>query len=161
MVAFAYRAPAGFPGAITRPEPGMTIQPEQIDAATPPTAYGAPCKLVAGKVQPLASGDAASVVMGFTVRAYPVQSNTNALGVSAPPAAGLINVMRRGFMAALLTQGTAAKGAPVYVRITADTGKSVGDIEAGADSGKCVAIPGAVFEGAADANGVTEISYNI
>lgn len=161
MVAFISRMPVGVPGAVTRAEQGMTIQPELIDSTTPPTAYGQFVKLVAGKVQPVASGDAATVIMGLAVRAYPVQSATNALGVAAPPASGIINVLRRGYMAVTLAQGTAAKGAPVYVRATADTGKAVGDIETAADSGKCVAVPGAFFEGAADANGITEISFNI
>lgn len=161
MVAYAYRAPAGFAGAITRAEPGMTVQPEIIDAANPPTNYGAPVKLVAGKAQPIASGDAASVVMGWAVRAFPVQSSTNALGDSTPPATGLLNVMRRGFMAVRVTIGTAVKGAPVYARVTAASGKAVGDIEATADGANNVAIPGATFEGAADANGICEISYNI
>lgn len=161
MVAYVTRAPAGFAGAITRTDPGMTITPELIDASSPPTAFGAPVKRVAGKVQPIASGDAASAVAGFVVRPFPVQSATNALGDAAQPTTGLLNVLRRGFINIRVTIGTAVKGAPVYVRVTAASGKAVGDLEATADGSNNVAIPGAMFEGAADAGGITEISYNI
>jgi hypothetical protein len=130
MTAYVTRAPAGFPGAVTRAD-SLTIQPEMIDSATPPTAYGAPVKLVSGKVQPLGASGA---IYGLAVRAYPVQSTTNAFGAAAPPTSGLLDVMRRGYMAVALKQGTAAKGAQVYVRTVADTGKAVGDIEAGLDA---------------------------
>lgn len=161
MVAYTTRVPAGVVGSVSRAEPGQTIQTEIIDSTTPPTAYGQFVKLVSGKVQPIASGDASTVVFGLAVRTFPTSSSTNALGAAAPPTSGLIDVLRRGYMAVALAQGTAVKGAPVYARVTAATGKAVGDIETAADSDKCVVVAGAFFEGAADANGITEISFNI
>lgn len=49
----------------------------------------------------------------------------------------------------------------VYARVTADTGKNVGDIEAADDTGKTVAVSGCTFMGPPDADGNTEIAYNI
>jgi len=160
MVAYTTRMPSGFPGRITRSD-SLTVEPNIIDASTPPTAFGSFVKLVSGKLQPIASGDAASVVYGVLVSAFPTQSNTTALGASTPPASGVIDVLRRGYVSVALARGTAVKGAAVFVRVTADTGKAVGDIETAADSAKCVAVPGAFFAGAADANGNVEISFAI
>lgn len=160
MVSYVTRIPAGFPGMVSRDD-SLTIEPNLIDATTPPTTYGGVVKLVSGKLQPIASSDAATVIYGFLAKAFPTQSTTNALGAAVPPTSGLIDVLRRGYMTVTLARGTAVKGAAAYVRITADTGKLVGDIETAADSSKCVAIPNAVFTGAADAGGIVEISYNI
>ncbi len=158
MVAFLYRAPAGVPGTVTRLN-DSNIEAQIIDSTTPPTIYGNPVKIVSGKLQPVASGDAATVVYGFLVRSYPTNSSADPLGTSTPPTSGVISVMRRGYMTVKLAQGTGALDGAVYVRVTADTGKPVGQIEDAADSGKCVAIVGAAFMGPADANGNVEISY--
>ena len=64
-------------------------------------------------------------------------------------------------MTVKLASGTAARGGQVYARVTADTGKNVGDIEAADDTGKTVAVSGCTFMGPADADGNTEIAYNI
>lgn len=160
MVAYATRVPAGFAGTISRSD-SLTVEQELIDSGTPPTAYGRFAKVVAGKIQPIASGDAATVVYGLTVRPYPAQSTTNALGASAPPTSGVIDILRRGFMSVVLDNGTAAKGAAVYVRVTVNGGLGVGNIETAADSAKCVAVAGCTFTGPADANGIVEIAYNI
>ena len=69
--------------------------------------------------------------------------------------------MRRGYMTVFLARGVAARDAAVYIRITADTGKLVGDLETAADAGNCVLIPGALFRGPADAQGNVEIEYNL
>lgn len=158
MVAYATRVPSGFPGSISRQD-SLTVVAEQIDSGTPPTAYGKPVKIVAGKVQPIASADSATVVAGFSARSFPLQSTTNALGSSAPPTSGLLDVMRRGFMAVTLNSGTAARHGQVYVCINV-AGGAIGDIQA-ATSANNVAIAGCFFEGPADAGGVVEISYNI
>ena len=163
MVAYTTRLPAGFPGQVSRDD-ALTIEPGIIDSGTPPTAFGTFCKVVSGKIQPIASGDAASVVHGLLSQPYPVQATTVTSALSsaaAPPSSGMIDVLRRGYMAVTLAQGTAAKKGQVYVRVTADTGKAVGDIETAADSAKCVAVTGCFFPGPADANGVVEVEFNI
>lgn len=160
MVAYVTRVPAGFPGSITR-EDSKTVLQEIIDSTTPPTAFGGVVKLVSGKLQPIASGDAATVAYGFLARSFPTQSSTNAFGAATPPTSGIADVLRRGFIAVKLAQGTSAKGGAVFVRVTAASQKFVGDIETAADSGNCVQVPGAYFMGPADATGVTEVAYNV
>lgn len=160
MVAYTSRVPAGFAGTISRSD-SLTVEQQIIDSGTPPTAYGRFVKLVSGKVQPIASGDAATVVYGLAVRPYPAQSTTNALGVSTPPTSGIIDVLKRGYMSVPLDNGTASKGAAVYVRVTVNGGLAVGNIETASDSAKCVVVAGAYFTGPADANGIVEVAYNI
>lgn len=159
MTSILLRMAVGIAGAITRSD-SLTVQPEIPDASTPPTVYGGVVKLVSGKLKPIAASDAATVITGILVRPYPVQSATNAYGAATPPASNTVDVLKRGYVAVKLAQGTSAKDGVAYVRITAATGKAVGDIETGADSGNCIALP-AKFMGPADASGITEIAYNI
>lgn len=164
MVAYVTRVPAGFVGLVTRFD-SITVQPEVVDSAAPPTAFGRFVKLVSGKVQPLASGDAGSVVYGVLVNPYPHQSTTNGLGTAAtPPTSGLLSIMKRGYIAVKLVVGTAAKNGAVYVVTTAGGSVAVEDIVTSASpagGGTAVAVTGAVFMGPADANGIVEIAYNI
>jgi hypothetical protein len=163
MTAFTTRAPAGFPGAISRSD-SLTVEQEIIDSSNPPTAYGQAVKIVSGKLQALESGDAGSVVSGFMVRPYPTQSATNAYGASTPPTSGIGDRMRRGFMTVPLAKGTSAKGGQVYVVTTAGGTVALGDIVTSASpagGGTGVAITGAEFTGPADAGGIVEISYKI
>lgn len=164
MVAYVTRVPAGFVGQISRFD-SITTQPEVVDSSTPPTAFGSVVKLVSGKVQPVASGDAGSVTYGILVNPYPHQSTTNALGTAAtPPTSGLVTVMRRGYISMKLVVGTAAKNGQVYVVTTAGGSVAVGDIVTStspAGGGTGVAVTGAFFMGPADANGVVEVAFNI
>jgi len=170
--AFVYRMPAGVPGDVGRLEQA-TIEPNQYDTDYPCLAYGILVKLVASKIRPIASGDDISAVgYGFLVRPYPIQepigsaASSQALSAGAPNTALAADVLRRGYMTVKVTAGGAtaiasiAKGDAVYVRSTADTGKVVGDIEAGSISGNDT-VTGAIFMGAADTDGNVEIAYNI
>ena len=161
MPAFLRRMPAGIVGSITRANSGFTVEPALIDPTNPPTAYGQFVKLNGNNIRALASGDAATVVAGVVVRPYPFQSTTNGFGAAAPPASTYGDLLKRGYFSAALAAGTAARGAQVFVRITAGSGRAVGAIETAADAGNCVAVVGAFFTGPADANGITEIAYNI
>lgn len=160
MVSIITRAPAGFPGAITRSD-SCTVEQEIIDSAVPPTRFGGVVKMVAGKLRGIAAGDASAACAGFLVRSFPTQSASNDLGVATPPTSGIADRLRRGFVAVPLAQGVAAKEGQVYVRTTADGGKLVGDIETAADGGACVAVTGALFTGPADAGGIVEVAYKI
>lgn len=163
MVAYTTRVPAGFPGTVSRSD-SLTIEQEIIDSGTPPTAYGKPVKIVSGKIQPVASGDAGTVVYGWLVKPYPAQSSTNSLGAATPPTSGVADVLRRGFMTVTLTLGTAAKNGQVYVVTTAGGSVVVGDIVTSASpagGGTGVAVTNAFFTGPADANGVVEVAYKI
>lgn len=141
MVAYVTRVPAGVVGAISRFD-SVTVSQEVVDSATPPTAFGTVTKLVAGKLQPIAANDPASVIDGWLVRPYPAQSTTNAFGAAAPPVSGVVDRMRRGFMAVLLKAGTAVKDAPVFVRTVVNGAKAVGDVEAASDV-SAAGVPGA------------------
>lgn len=162
MTAITLRAPAGFAGAISRSE-DLTVSQEVIDSGTPPTAYGGVVKLVSGKLQPIASGDANTVFYGFYVRPFPIQGNSTT-GSNTPPTTGIGDVLRRGYMAVVLAKGTAARGGQAYAVVTAGGTVSVGDIVTAASpagGGTAVAIPGVFFQGAADAGGIVEVSVNI
>ncbi len=167
MVAFKYRMPAGIPGNPNRVE-HLTSEAQIMDTAFPVLLFGVPIKLVSGLVRPVASGDAATVVYGFLIRPYPTQnqgygSPADAFGGGIPNPIDLANVMRRGYMTVKLNNVTAAvKGAAVYVRVADPTTPTpIGGLEAGADGGDCVVIPGCIFMGPADADGNVEIAYNI
>ena len=163
MVAITLRAPAGFPGRISRSD-SLTVEQEVIDSGTPPTLYGGAVKLVAGKLQPIASGDAAGVY-DFLVNPYPTQSSTNGLGVSAtPPTSGIADVLKRGYMTVPLKLGTAAKGGQLYVVTTAGGTVNVGDFVTSASpagGGTAVAVTNCFFTGPADSGGIVEFSKNI
>ena len=136
LQAYQFRMPAGFAGDLQRAE-AATIETQQIDPATYPTAFGVPVKLVSGKVQPIASSDPASAVYGFNLRAYPIQGNgTDPLGTSTPPTSGMTDILKRGYCMVTLNGATAAaKNGAVYVRVgNASAGKPIGGIEAGPDN---------------------------
>lgn len=164
MVAYLYKMPSGGAGFVSRNAPNATIEPKFLDNTAKP-AYGAPVKLVNGKVTALAAGDAATVIYGLLARPYPTSSGTASLtspfGPETPPdqAAG---VLKRGYMTVLLRSGTAAPGGTVYVRVGAATSdKPLGGIEAAADSTNTVVLPNAYFNGAVDSYGIVEIAYNL
>lgn len=163
MVAYITRMPAGIAGSVSRSD-SLTVEPGQIDAAFPATAYGTFAKIVSGLYRPLASGDASSVAVGVFTRPYPFQSSDNGFGPGTPPSSGILDVLKRGYFSATLKVGTAAKGGQVYVVTTAGGSVVVGDIVTSttpAGGGTAVAVSGAFFTGAADASGITEIAYNI
>lgn len=165
MTAITLRMNVAIPGAVTRSFPGQVISQEIINASTPPTAYGQPVKLVSGKVQPMGSTDAASLIYGITVRPYPTQDATgasSAYGGGTPPTSGLIDVMKVGFIGVTLGLGTAARGAQVAVRTTVDSGHPIGNIEdTVADSTGIVQPANWFFTGPADAAGNVEIAIGM
>lgn len=167
MTAITLRMNAAIAGAVTRSYPGQVITQEVIDATTPPTAYGQPVKLVAGKIQPMGSTDAATLIYGITVRPYPSTDKTSTApgyGSGTPPTSGIIDVMRIGFVGVKLAVGTAARGAQAYVVTTAGGTVNIGDVvdaASPAGGGTAVAPANWLFTGAADASGNTEISVGI
>ena len=165
LTAYQYRMPAGFAGDLQRAE-AATIEPQLIDAAAPPVAFGVAIKLVAGKVQPInLAADTAALVYGVNLRAYPIQGNgTDPLGTSTPPTSGITDVLKRGYVnISLGGSASAAKGGTVYVRVAAAVaGKPLGGFEAAADGTNTITMPASwYFTGPADAYGITEIAINI
>jgi hypothetical protein len=167
--AFSYRMGAGFPGDVNRTHPA-SIEPVLIDAAAPPTLYGQPTLIdpTTQGVRPFAAGDTAVTdAYGMTVRPYPTQqeSATNygatGLGTGTPPASGIMDVLRMGYIMAKVN-GSTVKGGTVYVWCAASTGSHVqGGLEATASAGNTAALSRVTFNGVPDANGFVEVAFNI
>lgn len=151
--AYLKRMPAGIPGDVSR-KAEATIEAGLMAETVP---YGCAVKLdSSGKLaKPTASTD---TVHGFMARPYPTQDEAAAADTTQ-------DCMLRGYMTVKLARGTAARGGQVYVRVTAVTGKAVGDIEAAPDTTesatRTLEVPNCIFMGAADANGNVEISFNL
>jgi hypothetical protein len=173
MVAYAYRMPAGIPGEVTRFSVGTTIEAQLQMVGNPVPAYGLPVAIdpASGGMRPLTVGDVAAAVYGVLVRPYPLQPqsaiNYGQVAVGAPgvpPASGIIDILKRGYVNVLLTgvgKPAAAKGAPARVWVAAPASGEVTGGFTTDTSASGVAIPGAYFTGAADAAGNTEIAFAI
>lgn len=167
---YPYRMPAGIPGRVNR-EQEHTGEPNQLDATTPPTAFGDAVKMGSnGRIQALASGDATTAVYGILEAAFPGAPGTSygpatqLLGTTAPAAGSRCTVMKRGYMTVKLQGATAAaKGGAVYIRLagTVPTGGRLNGYEAAADSTNTILLTGAYWMGAADASGNCEFAYNL
>ncbi|USE78845.1 hypothetical protein NDR89_19595 [Cupriavidus gilardii] len=161
--AILYRMPSGIPGDISR-QSQATVEPQIFDPALPFPGYGLFGKLVAGKFVPIASGDTAAVVYGLLVRPYPTTGGAGSepVGTATPPTKGVCDVLRRGYMTVKNNAGSPTNGGQVYVRVAAAAaGKPIGGIEAAADGTNTIAVTGAIFTNAGDANGNVEIAFNI
>lgn len=171
-VAFVYRMPAGIPGDINRAWGGTVVEPNIIDPNNPPLAYGVAVALDATYgIRPIGAGDTADLIYGLLVRPYPTNAQTASgffgqlpLGTAqVPPASGMCDVLKQGYMTVKLYGATAAApGGTVYVRIAnAGAGQVVGGFEAAADGGNTIVVAKSYFRGAADASGNTEIAFNL
>jgi hypothetical protein len=159
---FAFRMPAGIAGTLSRSAAQSTVDTVNLTANSF-AAYGLGGLIdaVTGNFRIPAAGDAA--ITGVLVRPFPTNNSQDGLGVSTPPAKGLADRLQRGFISVLLGGATAAvKDGAVYCRIqNAAAGKPIGGFEAAADGGNTILVAGARFSGPADANGVTELAFNI
>jgi hypothetical protein len=159
MTSFLYRAPAGVAGDVTRPDDTI-VESGLLNAAAAPTAFGAPVKLVSGKFEKIASGDTAAVFAGVLSRVAPSIAGdlVQTYAGGTPNTASVQGIVVKGYVNVVCTQGTPARGGSVFVRVTADTGKAVGDFETAADSGKCVALTGVTWAvDGKDASNIAEI----
>jgi hypothetical protein len=171
MVAYAYRMPAGIPGEVNRIA-SAAIEAQVVSTATneAPTAYGVPVVVSAtggnvGNMRQLAAADAGGVtsIYGFLVRPFPTGASQDALSTSTPPTAGIIDMLKRGYMHVLLQGSTAAaKGGQVYIYVGASASGHplCGQVEA-ASSSNCIVPGSSYFMGPADTNGIVEIAFNI
>lgn len=171
MVAYATRFGVGFAGAVSRQE-ASTIEPETFNSANMPTAFGVALRFTTTNgvtnVEPaVGSGD---VVVGFLARPFVDigAAGYDAFGAEAPRVGSNANLLRRGYIVVKLatgdyTAGTCLKGTPVYLRTTvaSSPARPVGGLADSSGSTGTTVIPGAVFMGPPDANGFTEIAYNI
>lgn len=168
---FLYRMPAGIPGEVTRFQTvGTTIAAQQQNAATPFTAYGQVGTIDTNGGRPILATDTAlpATPIGISVRPFVSSDNTVAnpgvvpYGPGTPMPKGAVDMLFRGYINMKLNGAAAAvKGAPVYVYYLASAGNHVqAGIEAASGAGLWV-LPGAFFTGPADAQGNTEIQFNI
>lgn len=163
MVAFIYRMPFGIPGDVTR-QSQAKIETQILDSTAPFSAYGLPGKISNGKFVPFAGAEAATAMYGFLVRPYPTQgaNASDPLGTAVPKTSGPCDILKSGYINVKNNAGTPALNGTVYIRIAAAAaGKPIGGIEAAADSTNTIAIAGAYFTGAADADGNVEVAFNI
>jgi len=159
MTSFLYRAPSGVAGDITRQQDTI-VEPGLLNASAAPTAFGTPLKIVSGKFEKIASGDAATVFSGVLSRVAPSIAGDTAqtFASGTPNVQSVQGIVVKGYVNVKCAVGTPVRGASVYMRITADTGKAVGDLETAADSGKCVALDGVTWAvDGKDADNVAEI----
>ncbi len=146
MTSFLYRAPSGVAGDITRPDDTI-VEPGLLNAAQAPAAFGLPVKLVSGKFEKIASADAATVFSGILSRIAPSIAGDTAqtFASGTPNTASVQGIITSGYVNVLCPVGTPARGGIVYMRVTAATGKLVGDLEATSDTTLSVALVGVTW----------------
>jgi hypothetical protein len=168
--AIQFRMPAGFPGAVNRSHP-VSIEPCLIDASAPPTLYGQGVVVdpTTQGVRPLATADQTLTdVYGVTVRPFPLQQNTTtpSLYTATPPIAGVIDVMRNGYiMIGFNVSGSApVKGGSVYIWTAATSGAHIqGSWETAnptTNGMACGTAPRTTYQGGWDANNVGELAFH-
>lgn len=163
---FLTRMNAGIPGTVNRIVPAV-IEAEIIDPTNVPATYGVPVAIDATskKARGIIGADVAASIYGMLVKPYPSQENTTtpAFGTATPVGNALGDVLKSGYISVLLRGATAsAKNGTVYVRIaTPGTNKVIGGVEAASDSANTIIMANAYFTGPADANGNTEIAFNL
>lgn len=144
------RMPYGIAGDISR-QSQATVEAQLFDEKTPFDAFGVAGKIVNGKFVPVSGGEKSTDLYGLLVRPFPTQGQGE-----------VANIMRRGYMTVKNNAGSAVLGGQVFVRVAKPTAaKPLGGIEAAADGENTVALTGAAFMAAADADGNVEIAYNI
>lgn len=136
------RMPEGFAGTVTRAEFDYTAETKVNGGLK---AYGVPVKLdtTTGKAVPCTA--TSDVVHGFTIREV---GQANLTGIELAP---VVSILRRGYLL-VSAEGTPAVGGQVYLSAT-------GTITAESDSN--TAIPGCKFCKAKNAEGLSEIEFNI
>jgi hypothetical protein len=173
---FAYRMGAGFSGDVTRMTPAAIIEPCATHQAGPPafTGQAVTIDITSGGARPVAA--TTEPVYGIVVRGFPQQtpnasgyfggqdfgSPVNPWGSAGQPISA-VDVLRQGYMN-VIVNGVTRKGGPVFVWVAASAGAHVrGGFEAVAGAaGETIALPSScTYQGAADANGVTEIAFNV
>lgn len=176
---FTYRMGAGFAGDVNRIHPA-SIEPVLLDqtAGATPNAYGIPVLYSANNLGVRminATTDAAiTKIDGILVRPYPFQQATaQAVYGSVPFSTGATSgfggvipfvgdILKSGYVMVFVV-GTPAKGAPIFLWVAAPSGNHVtGGFEAVASGANTIQlVSNSYFNGPPDANGITEIAYNV
>lgn len=135
MAVISTNAIAGVAGEITRPAQTL-VESAFINASYAPTAFGVPVQMVSGLLRVIAASDLASVFFGILARQAPSMAGDTgaALLTGTPNTSSCQAIVKKGYVAVACTIGTPARGGQAYMRVVADTGKAVGDIEATRDA---------------------------
>lgn len=159
MTSILYRASSGVAGDVTRPD-NTVVESGLLNASNAPDAFGAPVKLVSGKFEAIEAGDAAADFAGILTRIAPAIAGdlVETYAGGTPNTDSVQGIAVEGYVNVVCTIGTPARGGVVYLRVVADTGKAIGDLEATADGTDNVALSGVVWAvGGKDSSNVTEI----
>lgn len=146
--------PAGYAGDISR-NAGLLSETGILNQAKAPTSLGSPLKITAGRFEKIEAGDTADSFVGILARVVPyVQPVTGEEYDIKEP----ITVVREGYVKVKCTIGTPVRGGVVYMRVVADVGKEIGDLEATADGVNNVALPNAEWAiDGKDSSSISEI----
>lgn len=143
MSAYLYNAPTGIPGNIVSADESA-VEPAKLIAVSSvyAQAFGIPMKYASGGISQFASGDTAAAFAGILVREAPSISGNALSGLTdtIPNPTQVNGMCTRGYVNVKCTVGTPARGGVVYVRVVADTGKAIGDLEATSDGSNSVAL---------------------
>lgn len=158
MTAYLYNYPSGVVGDVSRLQDSV-VEPVMLGEAF--TAFGKPFKFnSSGQAINIAASDTAAVFKGIITRVVPaISGNTVETFAGGIPNQDAPNgALREGFGIVLCAIGTPVKGGIVYMRVVADTGKFVGDLEATADGSNNVALAGVEWAtNGKDASNIAEI----
>lgn len=147
----------GYAGAYARhPEMMVATRPNNSEEYI---TFGAPLMRDGeGGVLPVSASFTATTFEGVATSAIKTAWNyatQNQGGTYAPKEP--VAVFQRGSINVLNPTGDATFNAPVYVRITADGAKQVGDFEATADGANSILLDNAQWGGTPDTNNVAEL----
>lgn len=159
MTSILFRASSGVAGDVTRPDDTI-VESGLLNSAVAPSAFGAPLKVASGKFEAIESGDVATDFYGILSRVAPsIAGDLNQTFAGATPNTDSVQgIVVKGYVNVACTVGTPARGGAVYMRVVADTGKAIGDLEATSDSTNSVELTGVTWAvDGKDADDVTEI----
>lgn len=159
MTAYLFRMPAGIAGAISRPR-DLTTEPVILDETNLFAAYGLPGKYSGDNFVPLTATDTAASIVGFLVRPYPTTSAADFARNVTSGGNQQGDALKRGYITVNIGGDATAitKNAPVYFDLSAGVLTATAPAE-GVTT--VIEIPNAVFTGAGDADGNTELAYKI
>lgn len=148
----------GYAGKISR-DADVIIENRVVKDGTPDIVFGSPVKLNSDNTyEVFGATGLATTFAGIAVSGVKQATDyySDAVAYKANEKA---DVLVRGSATIICSAGTPAAGGKVFVRITADTGKKVGDWEATAVSGENVEIPNLRWTtGYKDVNNVAEVT---
>lgn len=144
----------GFAGSYAR-QPDMIVNTSPAGGYLP---FGTPLvRGDGGEVVAMGAGASGNEFIGVAGREIKTATEYNSQSVGTYSPGEAVSVFQRGCINVKCQRGTPAVDAPVYVRVVASGNYVVGGYEAQEDGTNSVAIPNAMWAGAADANGIAEM----